>query len=445
MSDSSQSDNQSNNIDTMVKDLVMTDSIDEKQKIVSDIFEIAKSKGIFLSSVNDLYKAYGEGKCSGFTVPAINLRSLSFYLAKSIFRVAKNNNTGAFIFEIAKSEMGYTHQTPAEYVGVILAAAIKEEHSGPVFIQGDHFQAKLDNFVADRDKEVQVLKNIIENSISAGFLNIDIDTSTLVNLDKENVIEQQRDNFELCAELTKYIRDIQPEGINVSVGGEIGEVGKKNSTAEELKAFMDGYQEALGSDMEGLSKMSIQTGTSHGGVVLPDGSIAQVKVDFETHKELSLFGRKNYGLGGTVQHGASTLPDSAFHNLPENECLEVHLATNFQNMMFDSSLFPNDLREKMYTWIWENMSDEKKEDQTDDQFIYKSRKKALGPFKKEIMNLPEEIKEGIAKELEEKFDFLFKQLKVNDTKDIVSKFIKPNNFHLTFKSSKSELDGEGDD
>ncbi|MFA6525308.1 MAG: class II fructose-bisphosphate aldolase [Patescibacteria group bacterium] len=445
MSDSLQPDNQKFDIDILVKDLVMTDSIDEKQKITSDIFKIAKTKGIYLSSINDLYRAYGEGKCSGFTVPAINLRSLTYYLAKSIFRVAKKNNTGPFIFELAKSEMGYSHQTPVEYVGVILAAAIKEEYSGPVFIQGDHFQAKLENFVADRDKEIQSLKSIIDDSVAAGFLNIDIDTSTLVNLDKESVIEQQRDNFEVCAILTKYIRDIQPDGINISIGGEIGEVGKKNSTAEELRVFMDGYNEALGSGTEGISKISIQTGTSHGGVVLPDGTIAKVKVDFPTHKELSVFARKNYNLGGTVQHGASTLPDSAFHNLPENECLEVHLATNFQNMIYDSAIFPSELRDKMYKWIWDNMSDEKKDDQTDDQFIYKSRKKPLGIFKKEIMSLPEEVKEGIAKEIEEKFDFLFKQLKVNDTKDIVSKFIKPNNFEFNFKPSKSKLDGEGDD
>ncbi|MFA6391603.1 MAG: class II fructose-bisphosphate aldolase [Patescibacteria group bacterium] len=445
MSETLQTDNQKFDVDTLVKDLVMTDSIDEKQKITSDIFKIAKSKGIYLSSINDLYRAYGEGKCSGFTVPAINLRSLTYYLAKSVFRVAKNNNTGSFIFELAKSEMGYSHQTPVEYVGVILAAAIKEEYSGPVFIQGDHFQAKLENFIADRENEIQSLKSIIDDSVAAGFMNIDIDSSTLVNLDRESIVEQQRDNFEICAILTKYIRDIQPEGVNISIGGEIGEVGKKNSTAEELKVFMEGYNEALGSDREGISKISIQTGTSHGGVVLPDGSIAQVKVDFATHKELSVFAREKYNLGGTVQHGASTLPDSAFHNLPENECLEVHLATNFQNMIYDSAIFPSELRDKMYKWIWDNMSDEKKEDQTDDQFIYKSRKKPLGIFKKEIMNLPEAVKEGIAKEIEEKFDFLFKQLKVNDTKDIVNEFIKPNNFEFNFKPSESKLDGEGAD
>lgn len=445
MSNILQTDDQKSDIDNLVKSLVLSDSIDEKQKITAKIYQIAKSRGIYLSSIRDLYIAYGEGKCSGFTVPAINLRSLTYYLAKAIFRVARKNNTGAFIFEIAKSEMGYSHQTPVEYVGVILAAAIKEGHSGPVFVQGDHYQAKLKNFVADREAEIQSLKNLIEESVAAGFLNIDIDTSTLVNLDKGNVKEQQRDNFEVCALLTKFIRQIEPADITVSIGGEIGEVGKKNSTAEELKEFMDGFNSTLGPDIEGISKISIQTGTSHGGVVLPDGSIAQVKVDFPTHKELSVFAREKYNLGGTVQHGASTLPDSAFHNLPENECLEVHLATNFQNMIYDSAIFPSELKERMYKWIWDNMSDEKKEDQTDDQFLYKSRKKALGPFKKEIMSLPEDIKEGIAKELELKFDFLFKQLKVNDTKDIVGKFVKPNNFEFNFKPSKLKFDGEGAD
>ena len=41
------------------------------------------------------------------------------------------------------------------------------------------------------------------------------------------------------------IRDLEPAGITISVGGEIGEVGGKNSTVEELRAFMDGYREVL--------------------------------------------------------------------------------------------------------------------------------------------------------------------------------------------------------
>ena len=438
--------NKLKDMDALVKNLVMSDEAEAKQKIVKEIFDIAKSKNIYLSSIHDLYKASGEKKCSGFTVPAINLRSLTYDLARAIFRVAVKNDACAFIFEIAKSEMGYTDQSPMEYTGAILAAAIKEGYQGPVFIQGDHFQTKAKSFAADPKKELNAIKHLIDDAVAAGFYNIDIDTSTLVDLDKKEIKEQQRNNYEACAELTKHIRQVQPKGIMVSVGGEIGEVGKKNSTEEELRAFMEGYLEALPPGMEGISKISIQTGTSHGGVVLPDGTIAQVKVDFDTLEKLSKCARDVYILGGAVQHGASTLPANAFGKFVEAGAIEVHLATQFQNMIFDSTLFPKELKDKMYAWLKKNCADEMKEGQTDDQFIYKTRKKALGPFKKDIMDLPEEVRNGNAQEIEAKFDFLFKQLKVGNTKKIVNTFIKPKDVHLGIdQASKAVLDGSGDD
>ena len=75
--------------------------------------------------------------------------------------------------------------------------------------------------------------------------------------------------------------------MTISVGGEIGEVGTKNSTVEELRAFMDGFLAALPAGMAGLSKISVQSGTSHGGVVLEDGSIADVKLDLDTLERLA--------------------------------------------------------------------------------------------------------------------------------------------------------------
>lgn len=432
------------NIDDLVKELVLNSDMNKKKETAGKIIELAKSKNIYLSSIHDFYIEQGKGKGSNFTVPAMNLRSLTYYLAKAIFRVAKKSNAGAFIFEIAKSEMGYTDQPPIEYTGVILAAAIKEKYSGPVFIQGDHCQIKAKAYFEDPKKEVAALKHLIEDAISAGFFNIDVDTSTIVDLKKGTITEQQRDNFQTCAELTKFIRSLQPKGMMISIGGEIGEVGGKNSTVEELKAFMDGYLSSIGKVVVGISKISVQTGTSHGGVVLPDGTIAQVNVDFDTLKKLSAYAREVYHLGGAVQHGASTLPDSAFNKFPEIGTIEIHLATNFQNMIFDSPKFPKALKEEMYDWTRKNCPEERKEGQTEDQFLYKARKKALGPFKKDIMGLPEEIKEGIAGEIEKNFEFLFRQLNVGNTKDLVSKVIKPVDAQLGLRS-KAILDGEGDD
>ena len=358
----------------------------------------------------------------GFTVAAMNLRTLTYDLARAVFRSANKINAASFIFEIAKSEIGYTDQRPLEYSSVLMLAAIRENYKGPIFIQGDHFQVKAKSFLEDKDKEINPLKELIKEAIEASFYNIDIDTSTLVDLSKPTLDGQQKLNYEVCALFTKYIRSLEPKGIDISVGGEIGEVGGKNSTAEELEAFLKGYLKEV-AGLKGISKISIQTGTSHGGVVLPDGSIAKVSLDFDTLKHLSEIARSSYGMAGAVQHGASTLPNEAFHKFPEIECAEIHLATQFQNIVYD--YLPLPLKEKIYAWLNTNCAGEKKADMTNDQFIYKTRKSALGPFKKEIHSLPRDWRNKISSILEEEFSFLFDKLNIKNTKDYIEKYIKP--------------------
>ena len=409
-------------IEKTVMELVITDDLAEKRQLVKKIFDSASEEGAYPQSIHEFYTARGRREFSGFTVPAINLRSMTYDLARAIFRVALKNDAAAFIFEIARSEIGYTDQPPIEYAGMVMAAALKEGYSGPVFIQGDHFQIHAAKFKENPDKEIQSLQALISEAISSGFYNIDIDSSTLVDVSKPDLKEQQLLNYEVCAKLTKYIRSLEPKGITISVGGEIGEIGHENSTPEELRAFMSGFRGNLDKGLSGISKISVQTGTTHGGVVLPDGSIAQIKLDFETLMTLSELARGEYGLAGAVQHGASTLPPEAFHKFVECEAAEVHLATQFQNLIYESEHFPAALKQRIYEWLKTNLKGEAKKEETEEQFIYKTRKKALGPFKKEIMILPQKTRDAIAAELETEFDFLFKQLKVEGTKAIVNKY-----------------------
>ncbi|MEE9614936.1 MAG: class II fructose-bisphosphate aldolase [Thermodesulfobacteriota bacterium] len=383
----------------------------------------AGSLGIFPASIQGLYEAMGSGEVSGFTVPAINIRGLTYDTARAVFRAAMSNDSGAFIFEIAKSEIGYTGQSPAEYSAAILAAAVKEGFRGPVFIQGDHFQINAKNSAEDGDKEVGAIKALVKEAIEADFLNIDIDASTVVDLSKPTVKDQQEPNFTITAALTAFIRENEPDGVTVSVGGEIGEVGGKNSTEDELRAFMDGFLDTLDKKLKGISKISIQTGTSHGGVVMPDGSIAKVSVDFDIIEKLSKVSREAYGLAGVVQHGASTLPDDAFHLFVEKSAAEVHLATGFQNMVYDSPAFPVELRDEVYNYLKDNFPDEMKEGQTEEQFIYKTRKKGFGPFKEKFWNLDAARKDIISGELEERFDQLFKKLNCGNTVGHVRKWV----------------------
>ncbi len=382
--------------------------------------------GVWPASIQSLYEARGRGEFNGVTVPAINVRGMTYDVVRSVFRAANRLEVGALLIEIARSEIGYTEQRPMEYATVVTAAAVKEGFEGPIFLQGDHFQVNAGKFVVDPQKELSSVRDLIEEAIKACFFNIDIDTSTLVDLSRPNITEQQRDNFEIAADLTRHVRNLEPEGITISVGGEIGEVGGKNSTVEELTTFMDGYLSSLeskGGGVAGISKISVQTGTSHGGVPLPDGTIADVKLDFDILEKLSRVSREDYGLAGAVQHGASTLPDEAFHHFPRTETCEVHLATGFQNIIYDSNVFPDTLRQEVYSFLRDHFADERKEGQTDEQFVYKMRKKGFGPFKKQIWSLPSEIRESIDRELEEKFSFLFEKLNAGNTKDLVARTI----------------------
>jgi fructose/tagatose bisphosphate aldolase len=389
------------------------------------IWEIGQAVGVVPSSIHDLYMARGRGETSGYTVPAINVRGMSYDTARSIFRTSRELNAGAFLLEIARSEIAYTDQRPAEYVAVMTAAALREGWRGPLFIQGDHFQVNAKKFAADPVTEVNAVKALAREAIAAGFYNIDIDTSTLVDLSKPNLDEQQRTNYEQAADITTFVRNEEPEGITISLGGEIGEVGTENSTVEELRAFMSGYNRTLektAPGTEGLSKISVQSGTTHGGVVLADGTIADVQIDFGTLERLSDVARKEYGLSGAVQHGASTLPDSAFHNFPKTETAEIHLATNFQTMLYDR--LPSGLRDEIYEWLRENAKDERKPADSDEQFFYKTRKKALGPFKRRFWDLDEPVKRELAAAYDDKFRFLFTQLGIAGTADAVARYVK---------------------
>jgi fructose/tagatose bisphosphate aldolase len=271
---------------------------------------------------------------------------------------------------------------------------------------------------------------LIGEAVRAGYGNIDIDSSTLVDLSYPTLKEQQRLNYVHTAELTQAVREAEYPGLTVSVGGEIGEVGKTNSTVEDLVAFVEGYQEELanrskklGRDLVGMSKISVQTGTSHGGIVLPDGSIKQVSVDFDTLRNLSAAAKERYGIGGAVQHGASTLPEDAFNHFAESNAIEVHLATAFQNMIYDSKHFPSTLRNEIYAYLDKEAADERKPDQTDEQFTYSTRKKAFGPFKQQFWSLPVETRSAIMDEIRPRFERIFQELNVAGQGALIDKYI----------------------
>ncbi|MEZ0241624.1 MAG: class II fructose-bisphosphate aldolase [Chloroflexota bacterium] len=413
-----------------IRDLAWTAAFGEDPAAVEAaqwiVWQAAQALGAPSASIHELYMARARGEVAGFTVPAINLRAQTFDMARTVFEVAAAHDVGAVILELARSEQTYTFQRPIDYATSCLAGAIAADWHGPVFIQGDHYQFNAKKFGADPESMTEEIRRACRLAIDAGYRNIDIDASTLVDLSLPSDDEQQRANYERTAELVALIRSLEEDGVTVSVGGEIGEVGKENSTEGELRAYLDGLRrelELLSPGAVGISKVSVQTGTSHGGVVLPDGSVGSAAVDFSIHERLGVVARRDYGLAGTVQHGASTLPDAMFHRFREVETAEIHLATGFQNTLFEHPAFPADLHEKIQAWCFANALDERKDDQTDQQFVYTTRKKTIGPFKRELWDLP--TRDVILAEQARKIGFLFEELGVVGSRAMVDRYIQP--------------------
>ena len=393
------------------------------------VWEASQALGARSASIQALYDARGRGEVSGFTVPAINLRAQTFDMARTVYETAEAGGVGAVILELARSEQTYTFQRPIDYVTSVLAGAVAAGWQGPVFIQGDHYQFNAKKYAADAEAMTEEIRRACRLAVDAGYRNIDIDSSTLVDLDQPDADAQQRENYHRAAELTALIRSLETDGVTISVGGEIGEVGTQNSTIEELRAYLDGYRAELDKrapGAKGISKVSVQTGTSHGGVPLPDGGVAEVKLDFEVLRELGVLARE-YGLAGAVQHGASTLPDELFHRFPAVETAEIHLATGFQNALYEHPAFPASLHREIEAWCFADAIDERKPGQTDQQFVYTTRKKAIGPFKRQLWDLA--TKDEILAAQRRKIAYLFTELRVNDTHEMVERYIHPVELH----------------
>lgn len=399
-------------------------SPDEQRSAHQHLLDLSHQQGCAPASIYNLYLARGEEKIpTNFTVPAMNLRGLSYLTAQAAFEAAQELQVGAMIFELARSEMKYTDQNPYQFASSIIGAALKTEWQGPIFIQGDHYQPKAEQPGLMKPGEKEAVKQLIVDSLTAGFYNLDIDGSTLVDPNQPTEYDQQRANYLYTAEMYEYIATLQPPGVTVALGCEISEVGTHLSKSSQLSAFMTGLRDEGGLQSVKPIKVAVETGTAHGGVVNRDGTAGEMFVDFDRLHTLSILARRKYNMAGAVQHGASTLSKEVFAKFPEAETAEIHLSTGFQNLIMNHPAFPQELIDQMYAWCDQHVISEKKPHWSPAQFYAKLRKKAWGPFKEETWNLPSEHQFALKEALRLECRSYFTHLKVVHTLPLVKEWI----------------------
>jgi hypothetical protein len=157
----------------------------------------------------------------------------------------------------------------------------------------------------------------------------------------------------------------------------------------------------------------------HGGIPLPDGTVADVAIDFKTLEQLGTLAMSPYRVGGVVQHGASTLPEALFEKFPEADTAEIHLATAFQNLVFDGRHFPKKMGREIREYLGKEFASERNEGESDEQFFYKTRKRAFGAFKRRMWDLPAETRAAISLDLEKRFDTMFRKLNAVNTTEAI--------------------------
>lgn len=397
---------------------------EEQRSAHQELLSLAQQQGCAPASIYNLYLARGEEKIpANFTVPAMNLRGLSYLTAQAAFEAAQELKVGTMIFELARSEMKYTDQNPFQFASSIIGAALKTQWRGPIFIQGDHYQPKIEQPGIMKTGERESVKQLIADSIAAGFYNLDIDGSPLVDVNQPTEYDQQRANFLYTAEMYEYIATLQPQDVTVALGCEISEVGTHLSKSSQLSAFMTGLRDEGGLQSVKPIKVAVETGTAHGGVANRDGTAAEMFVDFKRLHTLSILARHKYQMAGAVQHGASTLSKEVFSQFPEAETAEIHLSTGFQNLIMNHAAFPQELIDEMYSWCDQHLANEKKPHWSPAQFYVKLRKKAWGPFKEKTWNLPSENQFAIKEALRIECRNYFTHLNVSNTQQLVADWI----------------------
>lgn len=382
-----------------------------QRDLLKSLLAIAQEEGVVLASIAPFYASVASGSIRPATVPAFNVRGLTYGVARAIWRTVRRLEAGPVIFELAPSESRTSRQTYGEYTAMVVAAALREGYRGPVFLQGDHF-----SLYQGSSEEIQTLKQHCQDAVEAGFYQIDLDASALSDSSADNPTAAQSSNARALAQMIAFIRNL-PEGQRVCLGGEVGEIGSRNTRLEDIRAFMQILNDQL-SGLAGIQKISIQNGTTHGGLVRPDGSTGLMPIELELTQTLSTIARQELHLSGVVQHGASTLNIEQLSRLPFCGVIEVHLATGIQNRIFDHPAFPLDLLERMKTELAGMLVDAESGRPVEDgelslqQRFYSARWKAWGQFKRELWSIDEVAQSAFWPQLEDWFADVLRALQI---------------------------------
>ena len=289
------------------------------------IYSIAWKLNIFPSSLQKIYKAQARHEIS----PQIKILSLditedSLANLRILFNSMNHEETKLLSLSINPKQMDQTWFF--SYITKILAAAILEDYSGPIFLQTDSIYFDPLSFENDRDNLLDRLKKITQNAIKSGIYNLNLDASELIDLDQSVTSEKMLMNLKMVAMVTNlWVRNYQPNGITVSVSGKLGKAAMNFIQKDELKDYLKRL-------MKEGSRLRFNTAGD---------DISKIVVDYRTGNEVSvdylgslkLIAQNEFGLGGLAFDLGELKNISQITQLKHHEVCEIKakLVDNLKN------------------------------------------------------------------------------------------------------------------
>jgi fructose-bisphosphate aldolase, class II len=318
-----------------------------------------------------MFEALKNEKC---IVMACNIRIGSS--TRGIMMAAKELDA-AVLFEIAKSEVKYTGQSPKIFVDNILKCAKDVGFNQPYVIHGDHIGVK-----SPEAKDVDSAAALIKDEIAAGFTSFAIDASHNFNAEAPTVKEQLKDNIDITTKLCGLI----PKDASLEV--EVGEVGKTDpKTGEKAITSVEEAFTFIKAINEGGYKpdlLATNNGTSHGNIFDKAGNPIPKSINVDRTAEIAK-AIKPYGVK-VAQHGITGTPLEYMPKLIEAGIAKGNVGTNWQNIAVAS--MPKDLAQRMEEWTLKCEESQKmrvkKPGIKDGELIGKNIKNSIVVFKSEI-------------------------------------------------------------
>lgn len=389
------------------------------------ILQLCAEDRIFPASLQSFSESRARGDAGGLTVPVLCLPTLTYDLACAVFRAATRQRVGLFSFALSRADLETTGQAFDEYSAVIMGAALRECWQGPVFLQAGPLRIDADRFAVRRAAEMSALKYLLEQALQAGFYNVDLDMSTLTDSTRSGLHGPIPLNCAWTAELTGYIRRIEPRGVTVSIGAALGAAADRNSNEEDLHSFMSGYAKALDDvryGAKGISKIAVQTQALPSGIPLSDGHILSAHMDLNTLRRLSQLARERYGLSGAVQRGAAELPWESFDRFVAADAAEIHMAGELQDVIVEALHMHSTLPAEMDRYLKREYSAEWPADMSEAHFLHCLRGRVWKAFKKPLWDLPPDTRAAISQSVEAVLGVVFEQCAVVRTRELALEY-----------------------